>query len=242
MKSRKSMRAASIRLVFLCAALSIPAAILAGGFGARAGDAKEETMASAADTIRLPAVPAKGAISIEEAIWLRRSVRGFSEESPSVDAVSRLLWAAQGITDPKNGLRSAPSAGATYPLEIFLATGEYVARYVPDKHCLVVTMRGDMRKALVAAAFDQNWFEKAPLVFIFTAVVKRTADRYDERANLYVPVEVGCASENLMLEAAALGLGSVAVGAFAEDKVRTSLELPKGWDPYLIVPVGIPSK
>jgi SagB-type dehydrogenase family enzyme len=239
----KSMRTAFVCLFLLCAVLSIPAAVLAGGLGSMTGDTKEgDAMASAADTIRLPAVPAKGAISIEEAIWLRRSVRGFSEESPSADAVSRLLWAAQGITDAKNGLRSAPSAGATYPLEIFLATGEYVARYVPEKHCLVVTMREDVRKALVAAALDQDWFAKAPLVFVFAAVVKRTADRYDERANLYVPIEVGCASENLMLEAAALGLGSVAVGAFSEKEVRRTLDLPKGWDPYLIVPVGVPSK
>lgn len=239
----KSLRAAFVCLYLLSAALSIPAAILAGGPGAARGEAGEgDAMASAADTISLPAVPAKGAISIEEAIWLRRSVRGFTEESPSADAASKLLWAAQGITDAKNGLRSAPSAGATYPLEIFLATGEYVARYVPEKHCLVVAMREDVRKALAAAAIEQDWFAKAPLVFIFAAVVKRTAERYDERANLYVPIEVGCASENLMLEAAALGLGSVAVGAFSEKEVRKTLKLPKGWDPYLIVPVGVPSK
>lgn len=239
----KSLRRAIFDLCLLCAALSIPAAILAAGLGSITGEVKEgDAMASAADTIPLPAVPAKGAISIEEAIWLRRSVRGFSEESLSTDAVSRLLWAAQGITDAKSGLRSAPSAGATYPLEIFLATGEHVARYVPEKHCLVVTMREDARKALAAAALDQDWFAKAPLVFVFAAVVKRTAERYDERANLYVPIEVGCASENLMLEAAALGFGSVAVGAFSEKEVRKTLRLPKGWDPYLIVPVGVPSK
>ena len=239
----KSMPTAFLCLFFSCAALSIPAAILAGGPESPAGDIKEgDAMASAADTIALPAVPAKGGVSIEEAIWLRRSVRRFSEENLSVDAVSRLLWAAQGITDAKSGLRSAPSAGATYPLEVFLATGEYVARYVPEKHCLVVTMREDARKALAAAALDQEWFAKAPLVFVFTAVVKRTAERYDERANLYVPIEVGCASQNLMLEAVALGLGSVAVGAFSEKEVRKTLKLPKGWDPYLIVPVGVPSK
>jgi SagB-type dehydrogenase family enzyme len=239
----KSMRAAFICLFLPCAALSIPAAALAGGPGSMTGDVEEgDAMAGALDTIPLPAVPAKGGVSIEEAIWLRRSVRGFSEEIPSADAVSLLLWAAQGITDAKNGLRSAPSAGATYPLEIFLATGEYVARYVSEKHCLVVAMREDARKALAGSAIEQNWFAGAPLVFIFTAVVKRTADRYDERANLYVPIEVGCASENLMLEAAALGLGSVAVGAFSEKEVRKTLRLPKGWDPYLIVPVGVPSK
>ena len=196
----------------------------------------------AEDTIVLPSVPPKGHVSIEEAIWLRRSVRGFSPEMPAADVVSRLLWSAQGITDKANGLRSAPSAGATYPLELYLATPEYVAHYIPERHCLLITMREDVRKALVAAALGQDWFADAPLVFVFTAIIGRTAQRYDERANLYVPIEVGCASENLMLEAAALGLGSCAVGAFREKELGKALKLPKGWDPYLIVPVGVPAR
>jgi SagB-type dehydrogenase family enzyme len=198
-------------------------------------------MPETGDSISLPPVPSKGNVSIEEAIWLRRSARKFSEEMPSTEAVSRLLWSAQGITDAKNGLRSAPSAGATYPLELYLATSEYLARYVPGSHSLVIATREDVRKALAAAAFGQDWVAEAPLVFIFTAVVARTAQRYDERANLYVPIEVGCASENLMLEAAALGLGSVAVGAFSEKEASKALKLPKGCDPYLIVPVGVPA-
>jgi len=199
-------------------------------------------MPGAEDTISLPSVPPRGNVSIEEAIWLRRSVRKFSGEIPSAEAVSLLLWSAQGITDAKFGLRSAPSAGATYPLEIYLATGEYLARYIPGKHCLVVAMREDVRAELAAAALAQEWVAQAPLVFVFTAAIARTALRYDERANLYVPIEVGCASENLMLEAAALGLGSVAVGAFREKDVGKALKLPKGLDPYLIVPVGVPAK
>jgi SagB-type dehydrogenase family enzyme len=199
-------------------------------------------IAAAGDSISLPPVPQKGDVSVEEAVWLRRSVRKFSPEPLSTDAVSRLLWSAQGITDARNGLRSAPSAGATYPLELYVATAEYLARYVPASHSLIVTAREDVRRALAAAAFGQDWVAEAPLVFVFTAVVARTARRYDERANLYVPIEVGCASENLMLEAAALGLGSTAVGAFSEKETSRALKLPKGWDPYLIVPVGVPSK
>jgi len=198
--------------------------------------------AGAKDTIVLPQVPPKGVVSIEEAIWLRRSVRKFSVEVPSAEAVSLLLWSAQGITDAKLGLRSAPSAGATFPLEIYLATSDCLARYCPEKHCLVVALREDIRAALAEAALGQDWVAEAPLVFIFTAEIKKTAQRYDERANLYVPIEVGCASENLMLEAAALGLGSVAVGAFREKDVSKALRLTKGSDPYLIVPVGVPAK
>jgi SagB-type dehydrogenase family enzyme len=199
------------------------------------------TSKAGGDSISLPPVDSNGPVPIEEAIRLRRSVRRFSESMPSDEIVSRLLWAAQGITDPRNGLRSAPSAGATYPLEVFLATARYLAQYVPERHCLVIREREDIRAALAKAAVGQHWFAKAPLVFAFTAVASKTARRYDERANLYVPIEVGCASENLMLEAAACGLGSVAIGAFDEREVSRALKLPKGWDPYLIVPVGVPA-
>jgi SagB-type dehydrogenase family enzyme len=222
----------------LCVILPVSPADSAGGDGSM----RDAFMPGAEDTISLPSVPPKGHVSIEEAIWLRRSVRRYSGETPSADAVSRLLWAAQGITDAKSGLRSTPSAGATYPLEVYLATSEYLAHYIPGRHCLVIAMREDVRTALAAAALGQDWVARAPLVFVFTAAIARTARRYDERANLYVPIEVGCASENLMLEAAALGLGSVAVGAFKEKEVARALGLPKGWDPYLIMPVGVPAK
>jgi SagB-type dehydrogenase family enzyme len=233
----------SIRGVLFC--MFCLWALLPGSPAACAGGDGSMTaafMPGAEDTISLPGVPPKGAVSIEEAIWLRRSVRKFSAEVPSAEAISLLLWSAQGITDAKFGLRSAPSAGATYPLEIYLATGEYLARYLPEKHRLVIALREDVRAALAEAALGQDWVAAAPLVFVFTAAIAKTAQRYDERANLYVPIEVGCASENLMLEAAALGLGSVAVGAFHEKDVSKTLRLPKGTDPYLIVPVGVPAK
>jgi SagB-type dehydrogenase family enzyme len=233
-----AVRAAVVFVASLCAIVMISAAVFAEG-----GASMPSAFKSAkGDTLMLPPVPPKGSVSVEEAIWLRRSVRRFSEDMPSNDIVSRLLWAAQGITDRENGLRSAPSAGATYPLEVFLATPVWLAQYVPEKHCLVVTLKEDVRKALATASLGQDWFAKAPLIFIFTAVVARTAQRYDERANLYVPIEVGCASENLMLEAAANGFGSVAVGAFREKTVSDILKLPDGWDSYLIVPVGAPAK
>jgi SagB-type dehydrogenase family enzyme len=193
------------------------------------------------EVVRLPVVPKRGEVSVEEAIWRRRSIRRFTDEAPKPDVVSRLCWAAQGITDSGESLRSAPSAGATYPLELFLATSEYVARYVPNKHHLVVTKKEDIRRDLAEAALGQFWFAEAPVVFVFAGDVSRTAYRYGDRATMYVHIEVGCASENLMLEAAALGWGSTAVGAFRDDEVRDILELPKGWEAFLIVPIGVPA-
>lgn len=192
-------------------------------------------------TISLPAVPDTGEVSIEEAIWLRRSVRSFTDEAPSPEIVARLCWAAQGITDTANRFRSAPSAGATYPLELYLATPEYVARYIPADHSLEIVMRKDVRETLTEAALDQSWFANAPMVFIFIGELERTSVIYGDRAQLYVHIEVGCASENLMLQAAALGWGSVPVGAYHDDDVAEILELPDGWHPYLIVPVGRPA-
>jgi len=229
---------AAIRIILVLSALISSGAVARQGGGSMGGASRP----GAGDTISLPPAPTRGTVSIEEAIWWRRSVRTFTDQAPTPEVVSKLLWAAQGITEPAQGLRSAPSAGGTYPIEIFLATPEYCAQYVPERHCLVIRMREDVRPALVKAALDQSWFAKAPLVFVFTAVVSRTARRYEERANLYVPIEVGCASENLMLEAAALGWGSVAVGAFRDREVSEALELPRGWEPYLIVPVGMPAK
>lgn len=194
------------------------------------------------DTIALPPVPEKGDVSIEEAIRARRSVREYRNEALSLETISKLLWAAQGITDPRSRLRSAPSAGATYPLELYLATADHLSRYDPAGHSLVVALEGDLRAKLAAAALGQPCVENAPAVFIFAADVSRTSGRYGGRANRYVHIEVGCASENLMLEAAALGLGSVAIGAYEDEAVAAVIGLPKDWDVFLMVPVGTPAE
>lgn len=194
------------------------------------------------DTIILPAVPIAGNVSVEEAIHRRRSVRNFKNEPIPIEVVSRLLWAAQGITDERDGLRSAPSAGATYPLEVFVATGEYLARYLPEGHRLIVQHRRDIRGPLATACLEQESVATAPAVFIFVAELARTSARYGDRARRYVDIEVGCASENLMLQAAALGLGSVPIGACYDEDVHDVLELPDGWESLLVVPVGAPAE
>jgi len=210
---------------------------------AGAGDTGGGTVASESnDTVRieLPEIAGEGVFPIEKALRARRSVREFTEEELGIETISKLLWAAQGVTEERYGLRTAPSAGATYPLELYVATAAYMARYDPAKHDLTLTIDGDVRPALARAALGQPWVEKAPAVFVFAAVVSRTAARYGERAERYVMIEVGSASENLMLEAVALGLGSVAVGAYDDESVKQVLRLPEDQEVYLIVPVGKP--
>ncbi len=226
--------------------LCIPALVallLSGTAGAQ--DTGGGTMISdsgEAMRIDLPKVTAEGAYPAEKALSTRRSVREFTEEELRIETISKLLWAAQGVTEGRYGLRTAPSAGATYPLELYVATAAYLARYDPARHDLTLTIDGDVRPALAGAALGQPWVEKAPVVFVFAAVVSRTAERYGERAERYVAMEVGMASENLMLEAVALGFGSVAVGAFEDEAVKEVLRLPEEQKIYLIVPVGKPTE
>jgi SagB-type dehydrogenase family enzyme len=182
-------------------------------------------------------------ISLEESLALRRSVRSYTDEPLTLQEMSQLFWAAQGITDPA-GLRTAPSAGGTYPLELYAVVGNVrdlapgVYRYEPEGHQAVKTVDGDIRVALSGAALGQEWVKEAPVVFVFSAVYERTTQKYGERGIRYVHIELGHAAENLCLQATALGLGPVTVGAFNDDQVSDLLSLPEGEEPLYVIPVG----
>jgi SagB-type dehydrogenase family enzyme len=228
-------------IVTALAALFLIASVVAGEQPAYGGNVMSTSKPEGAK-ISLPPVPKEGNVSLEQALWARRSVREYKDQELDLDQISRLLWSAQGVTGERYGLRTAPSAGATYPLELLVATGKHLARYLPHEHSLVVMGEGDLRAKLAAASHGQAWVEKAPAVFILAADVSRTAGRYGGRAERYVHIEVGCAGENLMLQAAALGLGSVAIGAYDDGEVSAILSLPKEWEVFLMVPVGVPSE
>lgn len=186
----------------------------------------------------LPAPKTEGTISVEAAISKRRSIRSFSRESLMDDVLSQILWAAQGITAKQNHRRAAPSAGATYPLETYLVTAKGVYHYHPDKHALTEVKQGDARKALAEAALGQRWLREAPATLVFTAVPERTTRRYGSRGMMYIHMEAGHAAENVHLQAVALGLGSVPIGAFSEQDIAKVLNLPKGEIPLYLIPVG----
>lgn len=198
------------------------------------------------ELISLPQPKTVGLVSVEEALAKRRSIREYSSKAISIEHLSQILWSMQGITEPRWGLRTAPSAGATYPLEVYVVIGMNgvssldagVYRYEPESHSLRLEVTGDLRDDLSRAALDQVWIKRAPISIVISAVYERTTNRYGERGIRYVHMEVGHAGENLYLEATALDLGCVAVGAFIDEEVHKILHLPEDEEPLYILPVG----
>lgn len=188
--------------------------------------------------IPLPEPDRHGTMTLEQTLLKRRSVRQF-QDTPLTDAqIGQLLWAAQGITHP-DGLRTAPSAGALYPLEVYAATQNGLFRYQPDDHSLERVLDHDPRPDLHQAALHQDPVLNAPLVIVINAVFARTAQRYgDARTPQYVYLEAGHAAQNILLQAVAMELGAVPIGAFYEDQIIEALSLPPEQTPLYLIPVG----
>jgi len=192
--------------------------------------------------VPLPTPLLQGTISLEEALVGRRSVRAFKSTPLTAAELSQLLWAAQGITHER-GFRTAPSAGALYPLELYVVTAEGVFRYDPPRHLLQIISQVDVRPALYAAALEQEPVRRAPAVFVVTAVYERTAQKYGaDRSPRYVHLEAGHASQNLLLEAVVMGLGAVPIGAFEDSRVKQVLGTPADHEPLYLIPVGHPQQ
>jgi SagB-type dehydrogenase family enzyme len=200
---------------------------------------------SATDVIKLPPPAHRGKMSVAEALKKRRTVRSFAHRGLDLNQVSQLLWGADGASDPR-GYRTAPSAGATYPLEIYLVAGERgvaglvpgLYRYRPESHSLELIQRGDLRAPVARACLHQTWMAEAPIMVIFAAEYQRCLARYGERGIRYTHMEVGAASQNLFLQAEALGLAAGIVGAFQDRTLQDLLKLPAAHEPLLVMPVG----
>jgi SagB-type dehydrogenase family enzyme len=189
------------------------------------------------EIMTLPKPNQDGSIPLEQAIATRRSWRDFLPQSLTLEQISQLTWAAQG-QDAHGHYRTAPSAGATYPLELFVVTGDGLFLYLPVRHSLEKLIGQDLRAALASAAWGQEFIEAAPLTLVFTAEFSRTTDHYGKRGIRYVYMEAGHAAQNVHLQAEALGLGSVAVGAFDDVSVSKVLSLPRSLEPIYMVTVG----
>lgn len=181
--------------------------------------------------------------SVEQALLERRSIREYRLEPLTLAEISQLLWAAQGITHPA-GLRTAPSAGALYPLEIYLLAGNVtdlraaIYRYNPESHALSLIAEGDQRLALYQAALGQSAVQDAAAVIVIAAIYERTTVKYGERGVSYVHMEVGSAAQNLYLQATSLNLGTVFIGAFHDDEVKKVLHMAADEQPLGLMPVG----
>ncbi|MGE5246091.1 MAG: SagB/ThcOx family dehydrogenase [Betaproteobacteria bacterium] len=188
------------------------------------------------DAVKLPAPQPTGGVSLNDALAARRSVREFASGPLTWGQIGQLLWAAQGVTHD-DGKRTAPSAGATYPLELYVATAAGLYHYLPARHEVVRVAVQDVRPDIRRAAGAQAAVD-APALFVFAAAPARTAGRYGDRAMRYVYIETGHAAQNLLLEAAALGLAAVPVGSFTDRDMHRALGLPADQVVVYVVPVG----
>ena len=206
------------------------------------GSASSPTGSRASPTA-LPAPRTVGSMSVEEALSRRRSVREYSRGPLRLAEASQLLWAAQGVTSAAGG-RTAPSAGALYPLEVLLVVGEVeglapgVYRYQPARHAVTLAVEGDVRSQLADAALGQDPVRVAPASLVIAGVYSRTTGKYGDRGVRFVDMEAGHAAQNVCLQAVASGVGTVTIGALTEDRARDVLGLSVDETPLYVLPVG----
>jgi SagB-type dehydrogenase family enzyme len=198
------------------------------------------------EEIKLPLPQLEGKMSVEEALARRRSRRVFKDYSLTIEQVSQLLWSAQGITEERNGLRTAPSAGALYPLDIYLVVGKDkvedlkvgVYHYNPRQHSLTIILEEDQRRELARACLGEKFIEDAPVSLIITAEFSRITNKFGKRGIYFAYMEAGHVGQNVYLQVESLGLGTVVFGGFYEEDVSQALNLPDQHIPLYVMPVG----
>ena len=203
-------------------------------------------------TYILPSPQTDGTVSVEHALANRRSHRNFIDRSISAEKLSQILWAAYGITDPnpdrpasRGGLRTAPSAGALYPFEIYAVVGKVdgieagVYKYIADGHKIVRTIDKDLREEFSAVSLGQRHVREAPVTIFYSAIYSRMTEKYGDRGgDRYVCMDLGHSAQNIYLQVETLNLGTCAIGAFSDEKVAELLQLPEEEEPLYMMPVG----
>jgi SagB-type dehydrogenase family enzyme len=200
----------------------------------------------AEEAIKLPLPATKGGMPLTEALQARRTVRHFATRALDLAQVSQLLWEADGMSDPQ-GHRTSPSAGATYPLDLYLLAGERgvtnlpagIYHYDVRAQALTPLIRGDFRTAVAKACLNQAWMTEAPVMVVITGEYRRCTARYGDRGIRYTHMEAGNVSQNLFLAAESLSLGAGIVGAFGDQALAQVLKLPPAHEPLLVMPVGL---
>jgi len=191
-------------------------------------------------------LPAPGAASdkpVEQVLARRRSIRAFDDAPLTIGHLSQLLWAAQGRSH-RDGFRMAPSAGALYPLELYVLAGdvtglaEGVYKYQANAHVLSLTGDGDLRGDAAHAALGQSWIADSKAIIVIAAVFRRTMAKYGKRGVRYVHMEAGHAAQNVYLQATSLDLGTTIVGAFDDDRVHALVNMKGEETPLSLLPLG----
>lgn len=209
-----------------------------------------ETDPKDSNVIKLPKPRDKSDASVEEALHGRRSIRSYKNEPLTLAEISQLLWAAYGLNEDikaglREGLKTAPSAGACYPLEIYLIAGKVTAlpegiyKYNPEEHTLEKICGGDKRAELCNAAYWQDMIKDAPASIVYSAIYERMTGRYGNRGrDRYVCMDLGHSAQNVYLQAFSLGIGTCAVGAFDDKAVKKVIPFTKKEEPLYIMPLG----
>jgi SagB-type dehydrogenase family enzyme len=216
----------------------LAAAMLAGGCASQAPGWVRASRARYGSPVALPPPTATGTISLEQVVRQRRSQRVFRPDPLPITTIGQLLWAGQGITSP-DGKRTAPSAGALYPLELYVVTPTQVMHYLPQGHRAEIRAVPDLRPGLKAAAFGQAHVGAAPAIIVVVAAPGRTRRKYGARAEAFVQLEAGHTAQNILLQAAARGLAAVPVGSLDPARAAVTLALPTGQTVLYFIPVGL---
>ncbi len=216
----------------------LAAALLAGGCAKQAPGWVRRSQARYTRQIALPQPTVTGPVSLEQAIEQRRSRRSFRPDPLPAATIGQLLWAGQGVTS-LDGKRAAPSAGALYPLELYVVTAAEVMHYLPQGHRAETRSVPDLRPELQAAAFGQPYVGAAPVIIVMAAVPDRTRRKYGGRAEAFVDREAGHAAQNILLQAAARGLAAVPIGSLNPSQAAATLALPPGQTVLYFIPVGL---
>lgn len=205
------------------------------------------------DIVRLPKVNKKSELSIEEVLENRRSRRNFSSKPLQTSDISQILWAAYGVTKKidkgpsflRGGLRTAPSAGALYPLEIYIVIKKAktlnpgIYAYDSEHHLLRLISIGNFLDDLADHAFGQDWIGNASACLVYSAVFERTTDKYGKRGrDRYVCMDLGHSAQNVYLQCEALGLATCAVGSFNDSAIKKTIKMSKRETPLYLMPLG----
>jgi SagB-type dehydrogenase family enzyme len=196
--------------------------------------------------MNLPKPNLKGSVSVEAAIKHRRTIRSYNSKPLTLEQLSQIFWAAQGITEDRGYKRSAPSGGALYPMDVYAVVGENgvedlnagIYHYEPHKHTAFLVTEGDLRKDVAGTALSQMWIAESPLNFVITSEYSRITGKYGSRGERYAMIEAGHIGQNIFLQAEALGLRAGIVGAFQDKNLNRVMKIKRSHEPLLILPVG----